>query len=90
MADLASLDEVGEGADGVLDRRARVDAVLVVDVDVVGAEALERAVDGGADVGRAAVAGPGAAAVVGDEAERGGQDHLVAAAFEGAADKVLT
>jgi hypothetical protein len=40
VADLAVLDEVGECADGVLDRCARVDAVLVVEVDVVGAEAL--------------------------------------------------
>ena len=40
VADLALGDELGQRADGLLDRRARVDAVLVVEVDVVGAQAL--------------------------------------------------
>ena len=35
-ADLARLDELGHRADGLLDRRVGVDAVLVVEVDVVG------------------------------------------------------
>jgi hypothetical protein len=52
VADLALGEQFGDGADGVLDRRARVDPVLVVQVDVVGAEALEGSLDGGADVPR--------------------------------------
>src|SRR6478672_11252722 len=87
VPDLPVADEVGEGTDGVLDRCAWVDPVLVVEVDVVGAEALKRALDSDTDVGRAAVASPGAATVVGDETELCGQDHLVAAASQGAADE---
>ena len=41
VADLAGLHEVGHRADRVLDRRARVDAVLVVEVDVIDAEPLQ-------------------------------------------------
>ena len=49
MADLALGDQLGHRPDGLLDRDVRVDAVLVVEVDVVRAEALERALDRGAD-----------------------------------------
>ena len=56
---LALGDQLGDRARGLLDRRARVDAVLVVQVDVVGAEAAQRPLDGGADVGGAAVDGAG-------------------------------
>ena len=38
VAYLALGDQFGDGADGVLDRGVGVDAVLVVEVDVVGAE----------------------------------------------------
>jgi hypothetical protein len=41
VQDLSLSHEVGEGADGVLDRGVGVDAVLVVEVDAVGAQALE-------------------------------------------------
>ena len=51
--DLAGLDELGHRADGLLDRHGLVDAVLVVEVDVVDAEPLQRGVAGGADVLRA-------------------------------------
>ena len=89
VADLALGDELGDRADGVLDRRVRVDAVLVVQVDVVGAQPSQRALDGGADVGRAAVEVPRALAGVGDQAELGGQHDLVAAALQRPADEFL-
>ena len=50
VADLALLDELAEGADRLLDRRLGVDAVLVVEVDVVGPEPLQRALDRDAEV----------------------------------------
>ena len=51
---LPSCDQLGHRADGLLDRHVGVDAVLVVEVDVVGAEALQRALDRAAHVlGRA-------------------------------------
>jgi hypothetical protein len=59
VCDLALLHQLGDGADGVLDRDLRVDPVLVVQVDVVGAQPAQGALDGGGDVGRAAVQLPG-------------------------------
>jgi hypothetical protein len=41
MPDLAGLDEPGHRADRVLDRRLGIDAVLVVQIDVIDAEPLE-------------------------------------------------
>jgi hypothetical protein len=62
VADLALAPQLGQSADGVLDRGIRVDPVLVVQVDVVDAESLQGALDRGTDVRRAAVddAGPAA------------------------------
>ena len=62
VADLAVGDQLGEGPDGVFDGGLRVDAVLVVEVDVVGAEPLERAFDRGLNIVGAAVDDAGAAA----------------------------
>ena len=53
VVDLAGLDELLDGAGDVLDGDVRVDAVLVEQVDGVGAQAPQGAVDGGADVVRA-------------------------------------
>ena len=89
VADLALGHQLGERADGVLDGCVRVDPVLVVQVDVVDAEPLEGSLEGGADVGRAAVEVAGAAAGVGDHAELGGQHHLVAPSADGPADELL-
>jgi hypothetical protein len=87
VADLALGDQLGEGADRFLDRRLRVHPVLVVQVDVVGAEPAERALNCDPDVRRAAV--HALAACVGHEPELGRQDDLVAAALDGTADKLL-
>jgi hypothetical protein len=55
VTDLARRDECGQGADGVLDRRVRIDSVLVVQIDMVGGQPLQGAFDRDADVRRAAV-----------------------------------
>ena len=89
VAHLAGGDQLGHRADGLLDRDRLVDAVLVVEVDVVDAEPLQRGVARGADVLRAAVdADPGA---VGEPlvAELGGELDLVAAAGDRLADQLL-
>ncbi len=85
MAHLALADQFSDGTDRVLDRRA----VLVVQVDPVGAEALQRILHGGTDIGGATVQIPWALACVRDEPELGGQHHLVAAALECPADELL-
>jgi hypothetical protein len=88
-ADLALGDQFGEGADGVLDGCVGVDAVLVVQIDVVRAEPFEGAFECGADVRRAAVKHAGAAAGVRDQAELGRQYDLGAAALQRPADEFL-
>jgi hypothetical protein len=63
--------------------------MLVIQVDVVGAEPLQGALDGDAEVRRAAVEDAGAAAGMRDEAELRRQHHLVAAVLDGPADQFL-
>lgn len=50
VADLAGGDQLGHGPDALLDRDVRVDAVQVVQVDVVRTEVAQRAVGRAADV----------------------------------------
>jgi hypothetical protein len=89
VADLPGLDQFLDGAGDVLDRHLRVDAVLVEQVDGVGAEPAQRAVDGLADV--LGFAGqPGLAALLVErEAEFGGDDDPVPDGGEGLADELL-
>jgi hypothetical protein len=90
VADLALRDQLGHRPDGLLDRRVDVDAVLVVEVDVVGAEALQRVLARLLDVLGAPVGG--AAARVGgiaDDPELRGQHDLVAAIGDRAPDEAL-
>ena len=78
MADLPGFDQSLHGAGDVLDGDGGVDAVLVEQVDGVGPQALERPVDGGADVVRSA-RDPGLPALlVETEAELRGDDDLLA------------
>src|SRR2546430_6943529 len=44
VADLALADQVGHRPDRLLDRHIRVHAVLIVEIDVIDAESLERGV----------------------------------------------
>ena len=89
VADLALGDELCQGADRVLDGRLRVDPVLVVEVDVVGAEPPQGTLNRRADVRRAAVEDAGAATGMRDEAELRRQHDLVAVTLEGSADQLL-
>ena len=89
VPDLALGDELGERTDGLLDGGARVHAVLVVQVDVVGVEPLQRALDGQADVLGAAVEAARAVAAVQDRAELRRDHHLVPATGERASEQFL-
>ena len=89
-ADLAGIDELGHRADGLLDRDVGVDAVLVVEVDVVDAQAPQRRVarvhhvlGAAVDAARRGVLG------VADDPELGGQHHLVAPVGDRLADELL-
>jgi hypothetical protein len=77
------------GDTGVFDRSLRVDAVLVVKVDVVGAEPPEGTLERGADVCGAAVETPRAAAGVGDETELRRENDVVATILDRACDEFL-
>ncbi|GAA4343983.1 hypothetical protein GCM10023165_26810 [Variovorax defluvii] len=75
MQHFAFLDQVLDRASHVLDRHSQIDAVLVVEVDAVGLQALERFLDHAADA-----LGPAVQAVraVNLEAELGGDGDVVA------------
>jgi hypothetical protein len=89
VLDLPFRHELRKCADSVLDRGAGVDAVLVVEVDVLGVEPLQRACDRGADVGGAAVELAGTAAGVGDKAEFRSEDDLLAMTLQRPAEQLL-
>ena len=89
MANLAGGDELGHRANRVLDRRRRVDAVLVVEVDVVDTEARERGVAGPAHVGGAAVDRARRRVAIEADAELGRQEDLVAAPGDRRSDEAL-
>src|SRR5688572_22367741 len=89
VAHLALLDEARHGADRLLDRRLRIDAVLVVDVDVIDAEPLETRLARDRDVVGPAVDEAALAVWSAHVAELRGDQHLVAPAAEGLAEKFL-
>jgi hypothetical protein len=85
MQDLSLLDEILDRASHVFNWNVRVDPVLVIEVDAVGPEALERALDDFPDVLRSAVEVTGFKI----ETELTGDDDLVADRRERFADKVF-
>src|SRR4051794_24525989 len=90
VADLALLHELGHRADGLLDRRLGVDAVLVVEVDGVHAEALERRLARLAHVAGVAADAEELAVLAAHVAElRGDQRALPAPLAQRAADEPL-
>jgi len=89
VADLAGLHELGHGPDGLLDRHRLVDPVLVVEVEVVDAKALERGVGGPAHVLRLAVDAEPGAVLRSLVAELRREDHGFAPVGDGPADELL-
>ena len=89
VADLALRDQLGHGADGVLDRRVGVDAVLVVEVDVLDAETPQRSLACASHVrGRTVDRAVGRVGFELD-AELGRQEDLVAAPGDRTAHEFL-
>ncbi len=94
MANLALRDELGHRADGLLDRDVRVDAVLVVEVDVVGVELPERDLDRALDVLSGSIEGTQRrhvprGRVVHPTGELGRDHDVVAAPLDRPADELL-
>src|SRR5438874_9097735 len=88
VAHLSLLDEAAHRADRVLDRHARVDAVLVVEVDRVDPQPLQAGLARLLHIFGAAVDAVGTAGLPG-LAEFGGDDDVVRPALQGAAEQLL-
>src|SRR2546425_6393374 len=87
VLDLAFPDQVLHRSRDVFDRHIRVDTVLVEEIDEVGLQSLERALDALLDV-----LGPTVRhllPVVDPEPELGGDDHLTAKGGKGFADELF-
>jgi hypothetical protein len=94
VEDLPLLHQLCHRADRLLDRRLRVDPVLVVEVDVVGAKALERPLDRALHVLGGAVRGPDRGhiarlRVVHPVVELGGDHAVVPTSLDRPADEHL-
>ena len=87
VAHVAGLDHVGDCADGVFNRHARVESRDAVDVDVVGAQALQRVGQEILHRGGPAIHPTPAAAGRAQCAELDRQQRLVAPARESAAEQ---
>jgi hypothetical protein len=87
VADLALADEVGEGAEGLLDVGVGTRAVNLVEVDPVGVEPPERVLDGPDDP--ASGAALTVRVIAHSAVELGGQDDVVATASDGLADDLF-
>ena len=88
---LACRDQVLDGSGGVFNGHIGVDAVLVVEIDDIDLQSLERAFHGTLDLFRRAIGSLGATSSVGIdiESELGGDDDLFAEGREGLADEFL-
>src|SRR5690349_13344099 len=89
VAHLPLLHELRHRPDGLLDRHVVVDAMLIIEVDVVDAEPLERGVAGATHVLRGAVDAEAVALLVADVAELRGENDLVASALDRPTDEPL-
>src|SRR6266705_2735978 len=88
VANLAFLDQFGQGSHSFLDRRVGIDAVLVVEIDVVGPQPLQAAFAGLLHiVGLAADAAKVRIVGVTNDPELRGQNYIIAFAFKGASDE---
>src|SRR5262249_8153602 len=89
VADLALRNEPRHGADGVLDRHARIDAVDVIKIDHLDAQPLEACLAGDRHVIGLAVDAAALAAGAAGVAEFAGDEELVAPAFDRLGDQLL-
>ncbi len=89
MPDLACSDQLGHRTDGLLDRDRVVDAMLVIKVDVVDAEALQRRVARLADVFRRTRDPEKAAFGRSHVSELRREHHLVTPTLDCAPDELL-
>src|ERR1700730_17571709 len=86
----ALLDQITHRACHLLDRHGRIDTVLIEEIDIVGAEAAQRALHRLADLLRPAGSfGADLLSALKAKAKLGGDHHLVAPALERPAEQFL-
>ena len=78
-ADLTGRDQLRHGTHRFFDRHLRAAPVAVVEVDLLDAQALQRGLAGALDIGRAIIDTPLIFAGLADDAEFGGNHHLLPA-----------
>ncbi len=89
-ADFAFSNQLADRASHVFDRDLAVDTMLVEQIDIIGLQPAQGALDRLADRGRAAVGlGAELAAILEPEAEFGGEIHSIPPVAEGAAEKLF-
>jgi len=86
---LAFADQLAQHAHRLLDGDLGIDPVLVIEVDPIRPEALQRPFDGTANIGGRAVDARGAGFAVEAEAPLGGQNEAIALAFDGLTQQQL-
>src|ERR1700686_1207865 len=90
MSDLALLDQLRQGANRFFNRRIRIDAMLVIEVNVLDAKPLQTSFAGLLHVvGLAADAAVTWVAGIADNPELCGQHDLVALALDRASDELF-
>ena len=89
IADLAGSDQLGHGSDRLFDGRAGIDAMLIIKIDGVDAEALQTGIAGLTDIfGTSVDAAPSAVSVAHDT-KFSGDDDLVPMRAQCPADEDL-
>src|ERR1700682_3925632 len=89
MLHLAFLDQVAQSSDRLFDRSGWIDPVLIVEVDVIGADALERAFDRDPDVLWVAVNCKSITVAVRDQSELRRQNDITTTPRERAAHELF-
>ena len=89
VADLARLNELGHGTNGVLDRRVRINAVLIIEVDHIDLQPAQGCLASRAHIVRLSIDADKRAIGRPDIAELGRKHDLVAAIFDGFPNQLL-
>src|SRR5205085_762992 len=89
IADLPLLDQIGHRADGLFDRDGAIDAMLVVEIDMLDPEPPERRIARGFDVLGAAVHADPFAVTIAHITEFRGEYYAIPFAFDRLADQLF-
>src|SRR5882672_10302097 len=90
VTDLPRFHQLSHRADGIFDRGIGIDAMLIIEIDNVGSEALQTGFASGTDVfGRSGYFAPGRIVGRSHDSELGGDGDFVAPSANRSADQLL-